>query len=173
MKHLVTLSQAHMLRRLGYDEPCIFAINKHGHTNVPNGLRYINENGKSGYQKYSSANKHLIKRPTVSEACKWLRENHGIRISTIGATMFGYYWRLDNTPKTPEGIKYIDNRYTQNTPEGHLNDKCINKAMVEGYYEDQDDCTLAALSAMIKILHDRKEIAEAEVAEKELEEELS
>ena len=165
MKDLITLTQALALRDLGYDEQCLCAINEEGYTIIPNDTRFITES--SGYKKYHTRNMHLTKRPTRDSAFRWFRENHGIILKCINPCAFGYYWRLDNTPKTPMGVKYVDNRYEQNTGPHRGNDKVISSE-IQDFFPDYDDCVSDALNAMITLITERRDAEE----EKKLDDEL-
>jgi len=87
------------LKQLGFDEPCW-------------GYYDVNEGYSIGYAFcYSDKESQPeigCSAPTLSQAFRWFRENHGV-MHRITSYAFGYEMHIDNTPSI--NIKYVDRRY--------------------------------------------------------------
>jgi hypothetical protein len=68
-KELVPYKEALALRELGFDEPCVFYVNKNDEIFIYNFQTHPDE-----FIEWCGGN--VIKAPTFSQAFRWFRENH-------------------------------------------------------------------------------------------------
>ena len=70
-KEFVSYTQALVLRELGFDEPCIYYVDKHN-----NDFIYNFENHPNDFIEWCGGN--VVKTPLYQQAFRWFRDKHNL-----------------------------------------------------------------------------------------------
>jgi hypothetical protein len=99
-KEFVPYEEALALKELGFDEPCVFYVNKNNESFIYNFQTHPDE-----FIEWCGGN--VIKAPTFSQAFRWFREKHNLRSfvdTRVADVDKPYQWIYDYQVKTGNGI---------------------------------------------------------------------
>lgn len=129
-KEFIPYEQALAIKELGFDEPCIYYVDKHN-----NDFIYNFENHPNDFIEWCGGN--VIKTPLYQQAFRWFREKYNLN-----------YW-LQNA--TSCWVAYIGN-----VPQFIPNIEEIKGSNKFGGFDTYEEAELACLKQLIKIVKEKE-----------------
>lgn len=92
-KNFVTFEIAKKLKELGFNKPCINAINRHGCTYLNGWLEYLDDSGDIFFTQYDLKDGDYLL-PNIYQVMEWLRTEKKILITPYSQSMESWQYRI-------------------------------------------------------------------------------